>query len=307
LDEDVTMKKTLTSTVVLTFAVVLSIALGIGSPAQAMGGNKQTTILDTLATTRGTEILLAAIQVVDIAAVCPIQIAELLDDKKAELVLLAPSNEAFEVFLHLTPGTLRTFDVDTVARILPGLLDENALAIPDLCDLLLSHIAEDRGEKKKGGKKDDPIPLNQLLEQGSIVMLDGSEYPVAIGGGRGGDVCFNFDSCVTERDVQTQNGVIHYLHKVLEEPPAEEQDPPPLPEDSQPPPSDPIDVWCSRSACAEDAELKAECVEFMNTCLLSADKEGDIEGCWASGLFKCSEREGLFGGDGLFDDDGIFD
>jgi hypothetical protein len=101
--------------------------------------------------------------------------------------------------------------------------------------------------------------------------------------------------------VQTQNGVIHYLHKVLEKPPVEEQDPPPRPEDSQPPPANEIDAWCSRSACADDDDLKAECVEFMNVCLEEADKDGDIEGCWATGLFKCNERESLFGGDGIFD------
>jgi hypothetical protein len=46
---------------------------------------------------------------------------------------------------------------------------------------------------------------------------------------------------------------------------------------------------------------------FMNECLLEADKDGDEEGCGAVGLFKCTERDGLFGGDGLFDGDGIFD
>jgi uncharacterized surface protein with fasciclin (FAS1) repeats len=291
------MKKALKSAVVVTFAVVLSFALGTEPTAQA-GKKQKLTILEKLCSQDGTQVLCASITVVDTVG-CPVGSA-LLDDKKANLTLLAPSNSAFEYFLNLRPGTLEAWDVVSIARMLPGILASNSMDKVGLCNVLRRHVSV--GEKKK-----DKAKAMDLLDRGHITVEDGSDFPVAIGGGRGGDVCFNFDSCVTERDVQTQNGVIHYLHKVLEEPPAEEQDPPPLPEDSQPPPSDPIDVWCSRSACAEDAELKAECVEFMNTCLLSADKEGDIEGCWASGLFKCSEREGLFGGDGLFDDDGIFD
>lgn len=288
-----TVKKTMKSAVAVTFAMVLSLALGAGTLAQAAGkkpeGKNKLTIMEELDRTNGTEALLAAIQVADESLVCSIGIAELLDDKKANLVLLAPPNEAWEVFLHLIPGTLKTFDVDMIARMLPGLLGKNELAIPDLCDVLERHISMG----KKGKKGGEPKTLNELLEQGSIVMLNESEYPVAIGGGRGGGICVNYDSCITERDVQTQNGVIHYLHKILEEPPPED---PPVPEE--------IDAWCSQGMCGEDQDLHDECVADMQVCLAASESDDE---CYGASLFKCSEREGIFDEDGLGDSDGLFD
>jgi hypothetical protein len=280
----VILKKTLTSAVVLTFAVVLSFMVGIGSPAQA-GPEEKNSILDTLGSTTGTEALLAVIQVVDQSVLCPIQFADLLDDKKANLVVLAPGNAGIEVFLNLNPGTLAAYDVETITRVLPGLIAAKGLDISDLCNLLRAHIST--GEKKK------PKTLSELLEQGSIVMLDESEYPVAIGGGRGGGICINYDACITEPDVKTQNGVIHYLAKVLQRPPVEE---PPVPEG--------IDAWCSQGKCGEDAALHEQCVEDMQTCVLASESNDE---CFGASLLFCSRRDGLFGGDGLFDDDGIFD
>jgi hypothetical protein len=288
-------RKTLTSAVVLTFAVVLSFMVGILSPAQAGNGRSrdgarravvnQKSILDSLGSTTGTEVLLAVIQVVDQSAVCPIQVADLLDDRNANLVVLAPGNRGFEVFLNLNPGTLAAWDVETIARVIPGLIAAQGLNSSDLCNLLAKHIS--MGERNK------PKTLSELLEQGFIVMLDESEYPVAVGGGRGGGICINYDACITQPDVKTQNGVIHYLAKVLQRPPVEE---PPVPEG--------IDAWCSQGKCGEDVDLHNECVEEMETCLLASESNDE---CFGASLLMCSQRDGLFGGDGLFDDDGIFD
>ena len=252
---------------------------------------EEATILETLCSQDGTQVLCAAIRVAQVK--CP-RFARLLDRKRANLVVLAPPNEGFEVFLNLIPGTFKAWDVDSIARMLPGILEVNDMKIRDLCKLLRRHIS-------KGERGEDPITLQELLQRGTITMLDGSEYPVAIGGGRGGGACINYEACIVEPDVHTQNGVIQYLHKVLERPPVEEPPPPPDPDPEQPPSSDEIDAWCSQMACAEDPELKAECIDFMNECLPQADKEGDREGCFATGMFKCTEREGLSGGDGIFD------
>jgi len=300
IDEKNTVKTTMKSAVAVTFAMVLSLALGIGTLAQAAGEkklkeSKELTILEELNRTDGAQALIAAVTIVDNHRRCIGRFAELLNDKKARVVLLAPTNEGFEVYLNLTPGTLQAWDVDTIARMLPGFLANVGLGLDDLCDVLLRHVSV-------GENHEDVPSARDLLSSGRIrVLLDESDYPVAIGGGRRSGICVNYESCITERDVQTRNGVIQYLSKVLVRAPVEEPPPPPLPGDSQPPPSDAIDAWCSRSACAEDDDLEAECVDFMNVCLERADKQGDIEGCWAVGLFQCSEREGLFGGDGLFD------
>lgn len=318
------MKKVLTSAGALTFSIILFLALGMtagcgsgsGSSgtadAEAAAGD-QSTILDQLQRTDGAQVFVAAIQAVDESAPvvpssasaslqasgCPVVFGELLNNIQANLVMLVPANEGFEVFLNLNPGTFRAWTAETIARMLPGLLKQKDLEILDLCDLLRRHISESESGL-------DPIALDELLARGSITMIDGSEYPVAIGGGRGGDVCVNYESCITQRDVFTQNGVIHYLHNVLQRAPVEE--PPELPPLDDPPPSGVIDQWCSLGACAENQDMKDECKSFLvEDCLPEADKGGDREGCFAVALFKCTERDGLFGGDGLFDDDGIFD
>ncbi len=314
------MKKVLTSAGALTFSIILLLALGMtagcGSGSGSSGtasADDQSTILDQLQRTDGAQVFVAAIQAVDESAPvepssasaslqasgCPVVFGELLNNIQANLVVLVPGNEAFEVFLNLNPGTFEAWAAGTIARMLPTLLENVSLNTDDLCDLLRRHISE-------GESGLDPIALDELLAQGSITMIDGSEYPVAIGGGRGGDVCVNYESCITQRDVFTQNGVIQYLHNVLQRAPVEE--PPELPPLDDPPPSGVIDEWCSLGACAENQDMKDECKSFLvQDCLPEADKGGDREGCFAVALFKCNERDGLFGGDGLFDDDGIFD
>lgn len=281
------MKKALKSAVVVTFAVVLSFALGTEPTAQA-GKKQKLTILEKLCSQDGTQVLCASITVVDTVD-CPVGSA-LLDDKKANLTLLAPSNSAFEHFLNLLPGTLEAWDVVSIERILPGLLDSVSMNTDGLCDVLRRHVSV--GEKKKNIAK-----AKDLLDRGHITVEDGSDFPVAIGGGRGGDICVNYEACITERDVQTQNGIIQYIHRVLARAPVEE--PPELP--SEPEDEGAIDAWCSQGACAEDEDMQQECTDFLGPCLASSEKEGDREGCAASALFKCTERDGLFGGDGIFD------
>jgi uncharacterized surface protein with fasciclin (FAS1) repeats len=274
------MKKALKSAVVVTFAVVLSFALGTEPTAQA-GKKQKLTIGEKLCSQDGTQVLCASITVVDTVG-CPVGSA-LLDDKKANLTLLAPSNSAFEYFLNLRPGTLEAWDVVSIARMLPGILASNSMDKDGLCNVLRRHVSV--GEKKK-----DIAKAMDLLDRGHITVEDGSDFPVAIGGGRGGDICVNYEACITERDVQTQNGVIQYIHRVLARAPVEEQDPPPES-------SDGIEAWCSRAAC-EDDTLHDECVAFMDECLAASESDDE---CWGSALFMCNERDSLFGGDGIFD------
>jgi uncharacterized surface protein with fasciclin (FAS1) repeats len=272
------MKKALTSALVLTFAVVLSFVLATTTAAKKDDGkdkHKKVTILETVCRQDGTQVLCASITVVDTVG-CPVGSA-LLDDKKANLVMLAPSNSAFEEFLYLPPGALEGKDVYFIELALPGYLERVDLEISDLCRLLQRHISKSQGKKGK--------TVQELLEGGSITMHDGSEVPVAIG--RGG-ATVDYQGPITERDVFTVNGVIQYLDKVLVEAPEEETDWPPPPTD---PPSDPIDLWCSRDLCEENEDLYNECVNFMTLCLLEANTDADREQCAGAGLFMCSELE----------------
>ena len=220
----------------------------------------QSTVLDELVSTKGTEALVAAIQVVDSGGACAVNFAELLGDRLANLVLLAPSNEGFEEFLGLSPGALEGLTSNIIVGMLPGLLQRLSLDTEDLCSVLLKHVSVEGAQSKR-----------DLLNRGEITVLN-TNYPVAIGDN---GVTIGYIHAITEPDVYTVNGVIHYLNSVIVE------DPPP------PPPHE--NGVCSLDECENNPELAQECQDFLTICLQGADTGADREQCVGAALLKCVE------------------
>jgi len=271
------MKKALKSVGVVTFAIILSLALGTGAPAKPYqkGPEKEPpkTILKTLLLIKGGEAFVSAIKVVDKYEVGAIQLGKLLNDRKAKHVILAPSNEGFEKFLRLNPRALEGLDVKTIEGVLPALLKKVDLDEEDLYNVLLKHISV--------AEKRQPHSMQEEVKKVYNTVLDESDLPVAIGG-KG--VYINFESSITERDVYTVNGIIHYLDNVIVD--AEEEEPTPPPEDDE------VVEWCDRKACEQNESLYDECVEFMGICLLEAgDSPIDREKCAVAGLLICGGED----------------
>jgi uncharacterized surface protein with fasciclin (FAS1) repeats len=162
------------------------------------------TILDRLIRTDGSQALVAAVQAGEESG-CLEGITDTLADPSAKVVLFAPSNRAFEEFLRLKNGRLDGLDIDAIASSLPDLLYGVELSTDDLCDLLLKHVAIDQGGPGNSSADD-------LLGRGQITVADGSVFPISVGSG---DVAINYESEITQRDVFTVNGVIHFLDGVI--------------------------------------------------------------------------------------------
>ena len=141
-------------------------------------------------------------------------LANTLGERKAKLVMFAPSNSAFEKFLRLNPGALDGLDIAKIKANLPAFLGHIELTDIDLCNVLLKHVAI-------GEKKVKRLSADELLVLGNITVADRSVFPISVGSG---DVMINYEGEITQRDVFTVNGVIHYLDSVLV--------------DAPPPPSD---------------------------------------------------------------------
>ena len=187
----------LTTTLIITLLAVISTA----ASATGWGQYKKPTILDLLISTDGAQALVAAVLVVDEAGVLDFSIADLLGNKYAEIILLAPSNNAFERLLGLNDGTLDGLDVDTVKEELPGLLPDEVVAA-----ILLKHVSLPKRANKLTASQ------NALLKRGDITVADESPFPVSIGvlGVR-----INYETTITKPDNFSRNGVIHYIDTVI--------------------------------------------------------------------------------------------
>ena len=172
----------------------------------------RTTIFGKLTRTNGAQALVAAVRFVDGSDVCQVKIAELLDSKQAQIVLLAPDNEGFEVFLNLRPGSLQGLGSEELALLLPSLVDNIGLDAEDVCNVLLKHVSV---RKEKVNRKN--ASAIALLDNAPITVEDDSEFPVAVG--RSG-VWINYEGAITEPDVFTQNGVIHFINSVIRDAPS---------------------------------------------------------------------------------------
>ena len=112
-----------TKTIQATFGALVLMLLSTTALASNYSGQRGVpTILAKLVATDGAQALVAAVLVVDGAGALPFSLAELLGDKREEVVLLAPTNTAFENLLGLEPGTLDGLTIGEIEGALPALL-----------------------------------------------------------------------------------------------------------------------------------------------------------------------------------------
>jgi len=173
--------------------------------ARGFGGSNRTTVLDVLARTDGAQALVAAVRVVDAAGVLDVGLARLLDDRRAQLVVFAPSNAAFESLLGLESGTLGGLTVAEIEAALPGLLPAGVGA-SEVAAILLKHVAFVRKANVFTVSED------ALLRNGSLEVADGSEFPLGIGA-RGVEI--NREATLIKTDVRARNGYVHYIDAVI--------------------------------------------------------------------------------------------
>jgi uncharacterized surface protein with fasciclin (FAS1) repeats len=233
------------------------------APLAKDNGNGGATILETLERTDGSQALVAAIRFVDAAGVCSFQ-GQLLNDKKEELVFFAPSNGGFEKFLKLPDGGFDGMNTDAIVLAFPGLLNKLELTAEDVCDVLQNHVADTKHAKK--------MTASRLLKEGGITVTDGALFPIAVG-----DVgpSINYVANITERDVFTVNGIIHYIDNVIVEPEEE-------------PEVDPSLICNTVDACAVSGPSRTDCQAFVLICESSSQDQQD---CVQGATLICVETE----------------
>lgn len=192
-------------------SAVLALAMLL-TPMAVMAGhdddnnnNKKPTVVDILSEVDGAQAVVAAVLVVDEAGVLNFSLAELLGDKNAELVVLAPSNAAFEALLGLEPGTLDGLSVMDVKDALPGLLPAG-VGPSEVAAILLKHVAQPPVAKLRTASE------NVLLGQGSIEVADGSVFAVSVGAS---GVQVNYETTIIKPNIRARNGVIHFIDTVI--------------------------------------------------------------------------------------------
>jgi uncharacterized surface protein with fasciclin (FAS1) repeats len=163
------------------------------------------TVLDVLQRTDGAQAVVAAVLVVDEAAVLPFSLAELLGDRRAEVVLFAPSNAAFEDLLGLDPGSLDGLSIEEVKNALPGLLP-SGVGAAEVAAILLKHAAlPSRANLFTASEK-------ALLSEGSVTVADESVFPVGIGAS---GVQINYETTIIRADLSARNGDVHFIDTVI--------------------------------------------------------------------------------------------
>jgi hypothetical protein len=182
----------------------------------------------------------------------------LLDDKKKKLLFFAPSNSAFEKFLDLPAGGFDGMSADAILLAFPGfrIFTTEKLSKEDVCAALQLLVVETKGAEK--------LTASKLLERGDITVADDVLLPIAIGDG---GPSINYMAQITERDVFTVNGLIHYIDNVLVEP------------EAAPPDEEPLnpDTYCTEVLdCGVQVD---ECKSFVTACNLSSqDREDCAQG-----------------------------
>jgi uncharacterized surface protein with fasciclin (FAS1) repeats len=197
---------TKTQTIHATFVALALMLLSTTTLAANYGGLRGVpTILDKLVATDGAQALVAAVLVVDGAEALPFSLAELLGDKREELVLLAPTNTAFEKLLNLDAGTLDGMSIDDIQRELPSLLPPG-LGVEDVAAVLLKHAALPRKANRFTASE------RALLAKGELEVADESVFPVSVGNA---GIRINYETSIIEPNVFVRNGVIHFIDTVI--------------------------------------------------------------------------------------------
>lgn len=197
---------TKTRTMRASFVALALMLLSTTTLAANYGGLRGVpTILDKLVATDGAQALVAAVLVVDDAKALPFSLAELLGDKREEVVLLAPTNTAFEKLLNLDAGTLDGLSIDDIQRELPFLLPPE-LGVEDVAAVLLKHAALPRKANRFTASE------RALLAKGELEVADESVFPVSIGNA---GIRINYETSIIEPNVFVRNGVIHFIDTVI--------------------------------------------------------------------------------------------
>ena len=186
--------------------IMLAFALFLITPVvMANGYYKSPTILDKLIQTDGAQAVVAAVLVVDEAGVLHFSLAEVLGNKKAEVVLFAPSNAAFEKLLGLDPGTLNGLTIDEVKSALPGLLPPG-VGVDAVAKILLKHVSLPKRANIWTASE------NALLAKGSVEVADESVFAVGVGAN---GVQVNYETTIVKANIKARNGVIHFIDTVI--------------------------------------------------------------------------------------------
>lgn len=164
------------------------------------------TMLERLAGTDGAQALVAAVLVVDGAKVLEFSLADLLDDRHAEIILFAPGNRAFENLLGLDPGALDGLTAAEIADALPGIIGGLGLNAEAVAAVLLKHASLPRRANRGTASE------NALLRRGEVEVADGSVLPVGIGDN---GVSINREADIVKANVFVRNGVIHFVDAVI--------------------------------------------------------------------------------------------
>ena len=188
-----------------TVPVLLALALLLTSAQASAGFNRAApTMLERLLETDGAQALVAAVLVVDEAK--GLGLVDLLGDKRAEIILFAPGNAAFEKLLGLDAGSLNGLDVDQIKDALPGILDGLGLNADAVAAVLFKHVALPRRANRLTASE------NALLNQGEVEVADESVLTVGIGDN---GVSINREADIVKGDVFVRNGVIHFIDAVI--------------------------------------------------------------------------------------------
>jgi uncharacterized surface protein with fasciclin (FAS1) repeats len=186
--------------------IMLAFALFLITPVvMANGYYKSPTILDKLIQTDGAQAVVAAVLVVDEAGVLHFSLAEVLGNKKAEVVLFAPSNAAFENLLGIDPGTLNGLTIDEVKSALPGLLP-TGVGVDAVAKILLKHVSLPKRASIWTASE------NALLAKGSVEVADESVFAVGVGAN---GVQVNYETTIVKANIKARNGVIHFIDTVI--------------------------------------------------------------------------------------------
>jgi uncharacterized surface protein with fasciclin (FAS1) repeats len=190
-----------------TAPALLALALLFTASTVAAGHHRAPpTMLERLAATDGAQALVAAVLVVDGAKVLDFSLAELLDDRHAEIILFAPGNRAFENLLGLDPGFLDGLTAAEIAEALPGIIGGLGLDADAVAAVLLKHASLPRRANRGTASE------NALLRRGEVEVADGSVLPVGIGDN---GVSINREADIVKANVFVRNGVIHFVDAVI--------------------------------------------------------------------------------------------
>ena len=190
------------------FSTALAAAFLVAAPSSTFaqsGSHSRETVLAVLTATDGAQAVVAAVLVVDEAGVLDFSLAELLGDKKSQLILLAPSNSAFENLLGLDPGALDGLSVAQIKDALPGLLPAGVGA-EEVAAILLKHASLPQRANNRTASE------SALLQNGFIEVADGSELPVSIGGA---GIKVNYEATIVAPNFRARNGFVHFIDKVI--------------------------------------------------------------------------------------------